>query len=86
MYWYVLVWSFSIARVACWRVGVSSPMDPDLGRTEFLDYDPDSACGRRTTSTLLGKVLVSERRDQWGLVATGFLLELPHLFGMFTSF
>lgn len=23
--------------------------------TEFLDYDPDSACGRRTTSTLLGK-------------------------------
>jgi len=25
--------------------------------TEFLDYDPDSACGRRTTSTLLGKAL-----------------------------
>ncbi|CAJ1457544.1 unnamed protein product [Effrenium voratum] len=25
--------------------------------TEFLDYDPDSACGRRTTSTLLGKDL-----------------------------
>ncbi|CAK9007619.1 Lycopene elongase/hydratase [Durusdinium trenchii] len=25
--------------------------------TEFLDYDPDAACGRRTTSTLLGKDL-----------------------------
>ena len=24
-------------------------------RTEFLDYDPDLACGRRTTSTMIGK-------------------------------
>eukprot|EP00933_Yihiella_yeosuensis_P030816 TRINITY_DN24391_c0_g1_i1.p2 TRINITY_DN24391_c0_g1~~TRINITY_DN24391_c0_g1_i1.p2 ORF type:complete len:113 (-),score=17.09 TRINITY_DN24391_c0_g1_i1:75-413(-) len=23
--------------------------------TEFLDFDPDHACGRRTTSTLIGK-------------------------------
>lgn len=24
--------------------------------TEFLDFDPDAACGRRTTSTMVGKV------------------------------
>lgn len=34
--------------------------------TEFLDYDPDFACGRRTTSTLVGKF--------WSRVLVVFLL------------
>ena len=58
---YVLVCVFSIARVGDWRIGPSSSFGQWTQihrRTEFLDYDPDSACGRRTTSTLLGKVPV----------------------------
>ena len=84
---YVLVWLdmtgmcvFQCFPLPGWVTGGKRPQIHR--RTEFLDYDPDSACGRRTTSTLLGKVPL------WigGHFIFDWIPPFLDIFGMFTSF